>query len=780
MLPIFLVFLNLWAWFLVFQHKGQIEEVAVTTFQHTQLEVVKAVARSATSYVEDEIERRGREAVPEIEQEVLKKFVEPVLLLKHGDAWIYAPDHVVFDLSSDFPDEYRGKSMKETFAVQVKKGASHYEEMTEAVMSAREGVGWYIWLPEKGKEIAAWTPVNVAGQKWTIGLSTPLPEILEATGAEQQVRTSFVLMGIVSAFSVFFTFWWLLAQRRTEKDGKAMAARLRYEEGLADCSQSLLDPKKDFEQALRLLLYASEVSRVRICENIIGENGELCLRPVCEVRAKGISSTGEGAVGQSTPYKNGLNRWKEELSRGIPIKGIVSTFPAEERSLVESRGTLSILVLPIFVGRQWQGFIGFEDCQKAYEWNEEDVRLLRTAAEIIGLSMERKRAEEEILKAKKLESIGILAGGIAHDFNNLLSVILGNISLAQTVAGPAEPVFKLLAEAEKASMRAKELTQKFITFSTGGTPVKKRTSLKGLIEDVASLALSGSNVVCTYSIPEDLWPVEIDRDQIGQVISNVVSNAREAMPNGGVLEIRSENVHIDTIKAKGIPGLKEGRYVRVAFKDHGQGIHEEDLDKIFDPYFSTKDRGAQKGMGLGLTTALSIMKRHEGDIVVESKRGIGTTIYIYLPVSPEPEPLQDGKEARLRGPEVRRILIMDDEEMVRNIAKDMLDHLGYQVDCARHGEEALWSFSRAVESGRPFDVVILDLTVKGGMGGKETVKKLLEIDPNVKAIVSSGYSGDPIMSEFRKYGFSDALAKPYRMSQLRDILLSFGAAGSET
>ena len=211
MLPALLIILNIIGWLWLYQDKTQIEGIAITTFQHTQLEIVHAVARSVSSHVAHEVALKEQPAISEIEQEVFKRFVEPILLLDNGDAWIYAPDHVVFDLSSDFPDIYRGKSMAEIFALQAEKGASHYEEMTEAVMSAREGVGWYIWLPEKGKEIAAWTPVRVAGRTWTIGLSTPLPEILAATGASQHTRTYFGLMGVASVLTVFLVFSWFMA-----------------------------------------------------------------------------------------------------------------------------------------------------------------------------------------------------------------------------------------------------------------------------------------------------------------------------------------------------------------------------------------------------------------------------------------------------------------------------------------------------------------------------------------------------------------------------------------
>ncbi|MBI2485738.1 MAG: PAS domain S-box protein [Deltaproteobacteria bacterium] len=380
---------------------------------------------------------------------------------------------------------------------------------------------------------------------------------------------------------------------------------------------------------------------------------------------------------------------------------------------------------------------------------------------------ERKRIEEELLKAQKLESLGVLAGGIAHDFNNLLTAILGNISLVKMYGNPEDKAYKRLTEAEKASLRARDLTQQLLTFSKGGAPVKKVTLTKELVRESANFAQRGSNVRCEFSIAKDLWPLEVDEGQISQVINNLVINAQQAMPQGGVIKIIAENVsrgeqtiHLGSI-VNGIL-LKEGKYVRITVEDHGIGIPEEHLSKIFDPYFTTK----QKGSGLGLAVTYSIIRNHDGYIGVESKLGVGTKFYIYIPVNDSKisELINLVNESPVEGK--GRILVMDDEEIVRGVLLEMLSQIGYEVGCARDGSEAIDLYIKAKECDTPFDVIIMDLTIAGGMGGKEAIKKLLEIDPDVKAIVSSGYSNDPVMSDYMKYGFIGVVNKPYKIGEL--------------
>jgi CheY-like chemotaxis protein len=308
----------------------------------------------------------------------------------------------------------------------------------------------------------------------------------------------------------------------------------------------------------------------------------------------------------------------------------------------------------------------------------------------------------------------------------------------------------------------------FLTFSKGGSPLKTSASIIDLIKDSTNFMLRGSNVKCKFSLPDDLWPVEIDEGQMSQVINNLIINADQAMPGGGKIEISAINVMIRP--GDNIP-LKKGKYVKVSIKDHGKGITKRNLTKIFDPYFTTKRRGS----GLGLSVAYSIVKKHEGYITVMSEPGKGTTFYIYILASPKKIP---GKRALKESlyVEKRNILVMDDEKTVRETLSTMLKKLGCEVVCVKDGAEAIIIYKKSKETGKPFDVVIMDLTIPGGMGGQETIKKLLEIDPEVKAIVSSGYSNDPIMSHYRAYGFSSVIAKPYRITELskiiRDVMMS--------
>ena len=375
---------------------------------------------------------------------------------------------------------------------------------------------------------------------------------------------------------------------------------------------------------------------------------------------------------------------------------------------------------------------------------------------------ERKKAEEERLRFSKLESLSILAGGIAHDFNNILTAILGNISLAM-LDGKIEPqVQDRLAQAEQACLRAQALSQKLLTFANGGAPIKKIVSIANLLKELAILTLSGSKSRYEGSFPDDLWSVEADTAQLNQVIGNLLINADQAMPEGGIIKITAENI---SVKAKSNLPISKGKYVKFAIADQGIGIVPQYLDKIFDPYFSTK----QKGSGLGLATAYSIIKYHSGHIQVESRMGVGTTFYIYLPAADKRVPadeLETAKPTMGQG----KVLVMDDEEMVREVLGGMLSRLGYEADFSTDGSQAIEKFVKAKETNQPFAAVILDLTIPGGMGGKEAIKELLKIDLQVKAIVSSGYSDDPIMADFQEYGFAGVIAKPYKVAELGKVL----------
>ncbi len=375
---------------------------------------------------------------------------------------------------------------------------------------------------------------------------------------------------------------------------------------------------------------------------------------------------------------------------------------------------------------------------------------------------EKLKLEDELAKTEKLESLGILAGGIAHDFNNILTAIMGNISLAKMNLPEDAEVSEILISAEDAAARAQDLTHQLLTFARGGVPIKKIASIVPVIKEAAGFALHGSNVRCDFSFDESLFPVEFDEAQISRVISNLVINSHQAMPEGGVINISAAN--IDASLA-GHPILKEGNWVKITVKDRGTGIPSQYVDKIFDPFFTTK----QKGSGLGLAISYSIIKKHGGHIEVDPTDDTGSTLYIYLPASQQ-KPAELWNKDEKPSPGVGRILIMDDDEGVRSVAGITLGRLGYQVITARDGREAIELYKAAKESGQPIDAIIMDLTIPGGLGGKEAIGILRQYDPDVKAIVSSGYNDDPIMADYRKFGFCGAICKPYKAPQMAKIL----------
>ncbi len=366
---------------------------------------------------------------------------------------------------------------------------------------------------------------------------------------------------------------------------------------------------------------------------------------------------------------------------------------------------------------------------------------------------ERKRIEAELLRIQKLESVGDLAAGIAHDFNNLLTAIIGNISLVKTNPGVDEKSIDMLTSAENAACFAQKLTKKLLTFATGGKPVKKPLPTEKLIRETVEFALSGSTIAVEFSLPADLRPIDGDHGQIGQVIQNLVINADQAMPSGGVIEVTAENV--TNTPENGLP-YNDAGYVRISIADKGIGIGFNDQQRIFDPFFTTK----QKGSGLGLSTVHSIVHAHGGQVGLESSLGSGTTFHVYLPVSQEEADLP-GEDGPLGDRTQGTVLLMDDDEGVRDYAAEILRRGGYQVILARNGTEALDVYRQAQNGGEPIDVVILDLTIRGGKGGEETIKDLLKMDPEVKAIVSSGYSNNPVLAHYRAFGFRGVVPKPF-------------------
>lgn len=372
-----------------------------------------------------------------------------------------------------------------------------------------------------------------------------------------------------------------------------------------------------------------------------------------------------------------------------------------------------------------------------------------------------RRTEDELRRAQHIESVATLAGGIAHDFNNVLTAVLGNITLAKVGLVNDDDQRTALDEAEEAAVEAKGLTQQLLVFSHGGVPVRSAASIAETVSDSAGFVVRGSNVKCSVSAPEKPWPVQVERDQLSQLIQNLVLNAKEAMPEGGIVTISVENRHVSKQQNE----LPAGRYVCISVQDEGFGIPRKNLSRVFEPYFTTKPNGS----GLGLAVAYSIVKNHDGYFQLSSEPGSGTTAAIYFPtLEPSEAKTPENQDVELfLG---KKVLVMDDEALIRSVLSKMLRRLGCRSSSAQNGNEAVYLYQRAFDSGRPFDLVILDLTVPGGMGGKDAMVRIREADPSARVVVSSGYSNDPVMADHQRFGFDGVISKPYSLADLSAAL----------
>ena len=535
-------------------------------------------------------------------------------------------------------------------------------------------------------------------------------------------------------------------------------------------------PLKDLStgEFIGVIEYVRDVTAYKKTDEALRES-EQKLRQIIEQAPDGIVLTDEqGIIIEWNPGMEKIVGLKREDALGRKLWDVKYQSATEEQKQEVSYEQVEIMMTDLLKTGQspWLNCLSEREFQRpdGTRRNSQVLTfLIKTNKGYMMASITRditshKRMENELLKVEKLESLGILAGGIAHDFNNILSAILGNVSLAKLLVKPEEKLHKYINNAETACARARDLTQQLLTFAKGGAPVKKTSSIAQLLNETAGFALRGSNVRCEFQVAEDLWTAEVDEGQISQVIHNLVINADQAMPEGGTLKVRAENILVNG--QKGIP-LPEGKYITVSVRDHGIGIPKEYIAKIFDPFFTTK----QKGSGLGLASCYSILVNHGGYITAVSEPGAGATFTFYLPASAEKiehkevagEVNSDGKG---------RILVMDDEDIIRDMAQELLSGMGYEVELAGDGVEALNRYQEARASGAPVDAVIMDLTIPGGMGGEEAIQKLLAIDPEARAIVSSGYSNNPIMADYKKYGFSGVLAKPYKITELSAVLQS--------
>ncbi|MCX5815968.1 MAG: CHASE domain-containing protein [Proteobacteria bacterium] len=380
---------------------------------------------------------------------------------------------------------------------------------------------------------------------------------------------------------------------------------------------------------------------------------------------------------------------------------------------------------------------------------------------------EHKRTEEELLRTQKLESLGILAGGIAHDFNNLMTVVLGNVQLAMMGLPSNHTSYPLLQAVLQSAEQTRDLTSRLITFSKGGFPIKQISDVSGVLQEVVRKMVRKTGVRAAFDIEKDLWSAKVDENQIRQVFYNLTMNAVEAMPEGGTLTIQAQNTKVHS--SDGLP-LKEGSHLRITFADNGTGIAEENLVLIFDPYFTTKGMGNQKGMGLGLSVCYSVLKKHDGHIAVTSRPGEGTAFTLYLPALAEKAHAAKIERVAPPSSSPNRVLLMEDEIHVRALERAFLERLGYEVTETGDGREAIDCYKEALLLNNPFDLVILDLTVRQGLGGQLTMERLLKEDPSVKAIIASGYVDEPVIEHYKDYGFRGALKKPFSFEEFGEMV----------
>jgi PAS domain S-box-containing protein len=485
-----------------------------------------------------------------------------------------------------------------------------------------------------------------------------------------------------------------------------------------------------------------------------------------------IAADADGHVRLLNRAAEVLTGWSQEDALGAPLADVFRTLDPDTRAacdnslarIVRSDQALGVARGAILVSRDTTEIPVQDVCAPLLGAGGQPMGIVvafRDATDAI-------RIQEERAKASKLESLGLLAGGIAHDFNNILTAILGNVSLARAVITTNPQADAALVEAEHACVRARQLTQQLLTFSKGGRPVKKPMHLERVVKASIRLALSGSPIGWTARIDRDLWPVNADEGQLTQVFNNILINAQQAVPRGGRIVVTACN-HTET-EERWEFGMKvsSGPYVRVSVIDEGVGISPEVLGRIFEPYFSTKSTGS----GLGLATSQSIVKNHGGYLSVETELGCGTTMHVNLPAAVmEHVAAEDPGPPLARAPRSGgRVLVLDDEESIRTLATHLLRLLGYEVETVSTGEAAIARYIQAREEARPFDIVLLDLTIPGGMGGGQVISALMEIDPDVRAIVVSGYASDALLSRYREHGFKAAVTKPFTVQELSAAL----------
>ena len=682
--------------------------------------------------------------------EKINDLVDAARFGKKGYAWIITEQGIM--LAHPKP-EHRGTDI---MAIRKKAfpdfGWSELEGIVNRMKYGEEGIGTYQsawWTEEKLKivrKLTAFSPINIreGRELWSIGVSLSYDEI--AGPIKRNALNNFI--GAGSLLLVFSIGGIILYRTQRKSAEMEIIARSAAEQRVLNekLQSEIIERKKSEEIAYK---YDHRFARMlEVAEDAVVSMDEKQRIIIFNKGAERVFGyTADEIIGKSIEV---LIPERFRLNHSVNVKN----YGKSEMNSLRLNSRHSELFGIRKNGEEFRAEISISKFIEDDKW-------IFTA--IVSDITNRIEMEAEAAKAQKLESVGILAGGIAHDFNNILTAIMGNTQLAMMLSTGNDKVYDRLKTVEMASIRAKDLTQQLLTFSKGGRPVKNTASIIELVKDSTKFALTGSNIKAKYDFAVNLWYVDIDVGQINQVVNNIVINAQQAMPDGGVLEVSAKNITED--ESKDITFLKYKRYVQISIEDSGIGVSPDALKKIFDPYYTTK----QKGSGLGLASSYSIIKNHGGHITATSELNVGTTFNIFLAASLNmPVKNEDERNQPIVGN--GRILVMDDDEMVSDFANKMLTIVGYNVECAKDGNEAIETYLKRKEEGNPFDVVLMDLTVPGDMGGKEAIKKLHEIEPEAKAVVYSGYSNDPVLANFKQYGFKGVVTKPFEIRDMNEVL----------
>ncbi|MBC2744839.1 MAG: response regulator [Desulfosarcina sp.] len=745
-LSFLIIMLIILSWFVAYRYQKTLVEAVITSYQETQLEVVRSVSRSIYPYVKDRL-AQGL-TIEAIEQQIFKRFIAPIHLLQHGDAWIYTPDHVVFDLSSDFPEIYRNKSMAEIFALQKKKGAAHYEEMTEAVSQAREGVGWYIWLPDKGEEIAAWTPMRFGAHIWTIGLSTPLQEILSATGAAHRERFIWVIMTLATLFGVCLSLTSLWGFRR----------RRQLHQAVEQHNSELQTLVTDLENEVRRRS-KSEATAKQLHDRL-----DTLIEALPDV-----------IYFKDTQGRNLVVNEAYEKMIGLGKEAILGKRDEEllPPDLVENCRTSD--------DRVWRHkkALRFEEVQQAPDgrliyWDSFKAPLLDEKGHLTGLvgvsrdvtatkeaEKERQRLGQQLLNAQKMEAIGALAGGVAHDLNNILSglisypeLLLGRLPADSPLKGPLQTI-------QASGERAASIVRDMLTMARRGMAEKQVLNLNTIISEYVDSpvhhksALQHPDIRVRLELEPSLLSLHGSSGDLTKIVMNLMINALESINGPGEISVTTKNCYIDAMKI-GTTDVGEGEYVHLSVMDTGGGIAAEHLARIFEPFYTKKKLG-KSGSGLGLAVVWGTVQDHGGAIDVHSTPGQGTVFDVYLPATRDAMPQASVRVAQeLLLAKGESILVVDDVALQREIAQDMLKMLGYQVNVVDSGEAAV-----AYLQTHFVDLIVLDMIMGEGMDGLDTYRAIRKLHADQKAIIASGFAETDRVREALHLGAGAYVKKPF-------------------